>query len=455
MPLSLHGGAATSSLDTRRVGSDTPIFARPEQPAATVPEAIARHHRVRMFRGGSTKDAAYPNRGKPMREFPFVQINPRDYVNFLVVDVDREDAEMLLLHPAVPEPHWIIQNPANGHAQAGWMIHPVYRGPDAREHPIRYAQSVQTALARLTESDEAFTGFLVRNPAAHSPAGVVRFSSRHDPYSLGELMKHMQEYQDPFDDEFQAWAPHRDFRQSRSVTRAAEETGRNNALFYATRAQLWSRYGSTGLPPSNAYALEYATSLNSQLPSPLPTREIRELAASAVRQVMRGKGQNTGGAPDKWLSRMGRLGGSATTDAKRLAAARNVRKATQTRQSRAEEDARFAVNLRTLGHSLAQIAQALGKTVRTVQRYLAKVTGPCDISQATGSHGTGVDPAEPKVASSGEMEPTGTVATRPSLRTAALPPWHGLDRLEIARMFWPAAGVLRIWAGVDEPIPPG
>ena len=57
------------------------------------------HHRVQHFRCGQAKDQAFPNRGRPAADFAFIQLNPADWLNFLVVDVDREDALMCLMHP--------------------------------------------------------------------------------------------------------------------------------------------------------------------------------------------------------------------------------------------------------------------------------------------------------------------------------------------------------------------
>lgn len=394
MALSLHARVDSSRRPSRRVEIDVPVFGLPEEPPHPVAEAIEQHHKIRFFRGGPSKDSAHPNRGKSMRGFPFVQINPRDFVNFLVVDVDRDDAEMWLLHPAVPEPHWIIRNPANGHAQAGWMIEPVRCGAGCREKPLRYLEAVRTALEKLTSSDQAFTRFLVRNPVAHSPAGDVSFGSRTLPYTLGDLMQHMQSYRDPFDDDFDAWQPHhREAFATQRVTDRADEGGRNNALFYATRAELWRRFNTQGVAPSKAFALAFATELNDELTAPLPAREVQELAYSAVRQVLRGKGKDRIGPPDPWLSRMGRKGGQAISEAKRAAAARNATKATLTRQEKAAESAGLARKLRGLGESLSSIARAIGKTVRTVQRYLTNAEGGHDISQATGSHGCSPTPS--------------------------------------------------------------
>lgn len=392
MPTSIHGRGLSSTSSARRVALDVPLFEHAQKPPADVREAIIQHHRIRRFRGGNTKHAAYPNRGKAMAEFPFVQINPEDFRNFLVVDVDRNDADLWVLHPAVPRPHWVIFNPENGHAQAGWMIEPVFTGEGAKAHPIRYADAVQHALDRLVRGDPAFTRYLVRNPAAHSPAGRVAYGTRLEPYTLGELMRHMQQYRDPFEPSWNAWDPGTGFTPSRAVPYTAEEGGRNNALFYATRSELWRRLRE-GVEPEDPAALEFASLLNAALQAPLPDREVRELAASTVRQVKAGKGRyRAGGGSDTsgFLAELGRRGGQSTSTAKREAAALNAAKATEKRQKAADQLAQVASSLRTLGHTLAEIARRIGKSLSTVKRYLSRPAEPAreeePTTQATGIH---------------------------------------------------------------------
>ena len=402
----------------RRVATGAPDSARPEDLHHAVKQAIVRHHRIHVFRGGPTKHSAYLHRGQAMAHFEFIQINPGDYLNFLVVDVDKDDAVVRLLHPAVPEPHWIIENPANGHAQAGWMIEPVLLGQGARPHPIRYAQEVQRALDLLTGNDAAFTRFLVRNPAAHSPAGDVRFGRRVQPYSLGELRLHMQDYRDPFDEEFSAWPSSPALGAPQRPIEADTASGRNNAIFYRTRSELWGRY-QDGKLPALEESLAYASSLNDALTTPLPHREIRDLAASAIRQVAKGKGRLRNGAANTWFAAKGRKGGQSTTRSKREAAAENAHKGTQARTSQADTGAAKAGALRSLGRTLAEIAKEIGKSIRTIQRYLSRGHKQDDITQASGSN------PQPSSDSRSSLQPTwnhspalpAAASRRPQLRT--------------------------------------
>lgn len=375
------------------------------------PETPARrflaHHRIEYFRCGQTKSQAFPNRGRPAGEFAFLQLNPVDWLNFLVVDVDDEAALLNLMHPAVPEPTWIIENPATGHAQAGWAIESVYRGEGARPGPIRYAEAVQRALDRLVDGDPCFTRYLVRNPAAELPAGRVWWGRRASPWSLGDLKAHMAEYIDPFHDEAidgpaaSAWDPGTGLLGQAGVPRApvvdtATEVGRNTAIFRATRRWLWDQQQIRHQTPNEAASIAHARALNVQLPHPLSDGEVACLARSAVRQVNAGKGRptSTSGSDSahEYLSRMGRRGGKARTEAKARAAADNAGKARQARTDRAGQLRVKALRLRAAGATYRAIAEAVGRTARTVMTWLKNVPATSagdtadkgEILQATG-----------------------------------------------------------------------
>lgn len=369
------------------------------------------HHRIEHFRCGQAKAQAFPNRGRAAAEFAFVQLNPADWLNFLVVDVDREDALMCLMHPAVPEPTWVIENEESGHAQAGWAIEPVYRGEGARPHPIRYAAAVQRSLDRLVDGDPCFTRYLVRNPGADRPAGRVWWGTRNTPWSLGALKAHMAEWVDPFHDEALdgpaagVWDPGPDFPLQAGVPRVpvtdiATEVGRNNALFRATRRWLWDQWETRGHAPTNAISIAHAQALNAGLPDPLPEAELQCLARSAVRQINAGKGRPTrtsrSDAAHEYLSQMGRRGGKARTEAKVAAAKDNVAHARQARSTRVEQLRAQAVQLRATGATYEAIAAIVGRTARTVMAWLK---GAPTAPVATDSHegeivqATGISPA--------------------------------------------------------------
>ena len=381
---------------------DVALFC-PETPA----RRFLAHHRIEYFRCGQTKSQAFPNRGRPAREFAFLQLTPADGLNSLGVDVDDEAALLNLMHPAVPEPTWIIENPDTGHAQAGWAIEPVYRGEGARPGPIRYAEAVQRALDRLVDGDPCFTRYLVRNPAAQLPAGRVWWGRRANPWSLGDLKAHMAEYTDPFHDEAidgpatPAWDPGTTLLGQSGIPRVpvvdiATEVGRNTAIFRATRRWLWDQRQIRHQTPSEAASIAHARALNVQLSHPLSDGEVACLARSAVRQVNAGKGRPTStsgsDAAHEYLARMGRRGGKARTEAKARAAADNAGKARQARTDRAGQLRAKALRLRAAGATYRAIAEAVGRTTRTVMAWLKNepttpAGGPVEedeVLQATG-----------------------------------------------------------------------
>ena len=469
------------------------------------PETPARrflaHHRIEYFRCGQTKSQAFPNRGRTAGEFAFIQLNPADWLNFLVVDVDDEAALLNLMHPAVPEPTWIIENPETGHAQAGWAIEPVYRGEGARPGPIRYAEAVQRALDRLVDGDLCFTRYLVRNPAAEFPAGRVWWGRRASPWSLGDLKAHMAEYIDPFHDEAidgpaaPAWDPGTTLLGRTGIPRVpvvdtATEVGRNTAIFRATRRWLWDRRQLHHQTPTEAASIAHARALNAQLPDPLSDSEVACLARSAVRQVNAGKGRPTStsgsDAAPEYLASMGRRGGKARTEAKARAAANNAGKARQARTHRAGQLKAQAARLRAAGATYRAIAEAVGRTARTVMAWLknepAAPAGDTvdegEVLQATGigSAGAGrpdpspslvVPPAaadgeDPSVTTEpayqwpegvlpGELDPDFRDRLRPEHRGLTL--WVPLDYLEdhpIGSGYWSFTNASDYWETVKD-----
>ena len=68
---------------------DVALFC-PETPARRFLE----HHRIEYFRCGQTKSQAFPNRGRPAGDFAFIQLNPADWLNFLVVDVETTGLDL-------------------------------------------------------------------------------------------------------------------------------------------------------------------------------------------------------------------------------------------------------------------------------------------------------------------------------------------------------------------------
>lgn len=337
------------------------------------------HHRLTRFDAGVTKHHCSRTSGDP-RRYAFIQINAPDWKNFIVVDVDHPDAYERLLYPGIPRPDWIITNPANGHAQAGWVIDTVFLGDKSKPDPALFYRAVATALTNAVGGDHHFTCHIARNPFADEPAGPVEFSDRTTPWHLGELKAHLTEWKDPalaflgYGDEQPAmWNPYppQRVRHERTLTAGSPAAGRNCHIFYRTRAALW-RLTERGQDIQSA-SYEIAHRLNDELASPLGRREVDGIAASAIRQVKKGNGRPAGSdfPTNPWLARLGAAGGRARTVPKVTAAQQNLAAARRIREHASRRRAQQAWRLRRAGEVVAAIAEALNVSTRTVKRYLA------------------------------------------------------------------------------------
>lgn len=388
--------ATSTAISTprRRVWFTTPdtCSTLPEQMGASkeqsLPEAayqqqrLRDHHRIRRFDAGHSKTRCFRTSGDP-RQYPFIQINGTDWKNFIVVDVDRSDAYERLLYPGVPRPDWIITNPSTGHAQAGWAIDSVYVGNKSTLGPALFYRAVATALTNAVGGDHNFTGHIVRNPFAESPSGPVEYSSRTAPWRLGELKAHLTTWTDPVlaalgyqDEQPQMWNPVPAGRACARVEHALTDhvgdhsLGRNCHIFYTTRIRLWKLHSRGERIENHAHAI--AHQINSQLPRPLSDREVNGIAASAIRQVHRGRGRPRAAAaeePNAYLAALGRRGGRARTLPKINAVTANLVAAREERSRRCNERRKEALRLRRQGEVAEAIAKALGCHIRTIRRY--------------------------------------------------------------------------------------
>ncbi|WP_431791998.1 replication initiation protein, partial [Kocuria palustris] len=100
--------------------------------------------------------------------YEFWTPNPAAVTWCIVQDIDESDGLMKAWDPAIPAPHWVIENPATGHVQIGHVIDAVTHGPasmaSGHTGPWRYLCAVQRSMARAYGADLCFTGQRCRNP---------------------------------------------------------------------------------------------------------------------------------------------------------------------------------------------------------------------------------------------------------------------------------------------------
>lgn len=93
-----------------------------------------------------------------------IETNPAALVNMLVVDIDAAEGRAMALweHQGMM-PNLVMENPANGHAHAAWVLAaPVCRTDVARLKPLKLARSVTEGLRRSCDGDAGYAGLLMK-----------------------------------------------------------------------------------------------------------------------------------------------------------------------------------------------------------------------------------------------------------------------------------------------------
>lgn len=204
-----------------------------------------------------------------------VETNPSALVNTIVVDIDDKEARAIALwgHRGML-PNWIAENPANGHAHAGWVLtYPVCRTDMARLKPLKLLRAVTEGLRRSVDGDEGYSGLLMKNPLSDAWDSDL---CREDTYDLPDLVAALEEHGD--------MPP-----KSWTRTKRAREVGvgRNCTLFDEARTLAYRevRRLPDRTPASSDLLREYVRrtchELNATLfTDPLPAREVNDTAKS-------------------------------------------------------------------------------------------------------------------------------------------------------------------------------
>lgn len=98
--------------------------------------------------------------------YQHIQFNrPKSY-DWLVLDVDRDEAYRAAEDADLQAPNVIMVNPDNGHAHLAWLLaRPVLRFNSSRREPLEYFAAIQRGYRRRLGADRAYSGTLTKNPA--------------------------------------------------------------------------------------------------------------------------------------------------------------------------------------------------------------------------------------------------------------------------------------------------
>lgn len=207
----------------------------------------------------------------------YIEANPDEISNLLVVDIDHEDA----LFRAVWDrkdwlPNAVVENPENGHAHAVWALAaPFPRTEYAHRKPLAYAAAITEGLRRSVDGDAGYSGLLTKNP-------------EHNSWNAQWLTSHLYTF-----DELSYWLDETGFMPPKSWKRTRRKApvglGRNCALFESARTWAYREIRHHfGDPVGLGHAIQAtAQSMNREFFSePLPVAEVDQIARSIHRWII-------------------------------------------------------------------------------------------------------------------------------------------------------------------------
>lgn len=158
---------------------------RYEAPASALARVMA--EAAYFPRVSDNKSAALSRPTEYAIRWPYMQLNRRDFVSWLIFDCDHGDIDRYE-RVGLPAPNLIVSSMKDGRVTGFhllYAIEPVCTSPAARPHPIRYKRAVYDEMARLLDADPDYHGGPICKTPGH-PWWHTNELHAHE-YSLGEL----------------------------------------------------------------------------------------------------------------------------------------------------------------------------------------------------------------------------------------------------------------------------
>jgi hypothetical protein len=122
-------------------------------------------------------------------KFPYMQINRRDMVSWLIFDLDHANPS-IWEDVGLPAPNLIVQNRKSRGAHLYYAIKPVCTSLAARKKPIDYMKSIYSAMATKLKADLDYHSGPVAKTPGH-PWWVTRELHGHE-YELNQLADYVE-----------------------------------------------------------------------------------------------------------------------------------------------------------------------------------------------------------------------------------------------------------------------
>ena len=116
-------------------------------------------------------------------QYPYMQVNRKDMVSWLVFDLDHSDL-FVWEDQMLPTPNMIVRNSKSGTSHLYYAINPVCTSSKAQSHPIHYMKAIIEAFKLRLNADPSYSGPVAKTPG-HPWWETIEFHTKT--YSLGEL----------------------------------------------------------------------------------------------------------------------------------------------------------------------------------------------------------------------------------------------------------------------------
>lgn len=190
--------------------------------------------------------------------------------NWLIFDLDHDDAYFTAEEKDCPTPNFVSVNRENGHAHIGYLLaEPVSAFGGSRHRPKNYFAMVERGLARKLGADPRYAGFICKNPV----------HPRWETHWMGGLPYDLDRLNDFLDD---------NLRRQASLVESA--IGRNVSIFDSLRQYAYKtvcRLKKDGWTEAQfqSHLERVANHHNSKFTPPLDYREVKGIAKSVSKWV--------------------------------------------------------------------------------------------------------------------------------------------------------------------------
>lgn len=120
--------------------------------------------------------------------YPYIQVNRKNMVSWLIFDLDHPNA-LIWEDNHLPAPNLIVRNQGSGTSHLFYAISPVSTSENSRSKPIQYMKAIYAAFCEKLNADPSYSGPVAKTPG--HPWWCTTEFHNHE-YSLSELHDYVE-----------------------------------------------------------------------------------------------------------------------------------------------------------------------------------------------------------------------------------------------------------------------